>query len=289
MYEAYISKFIWNPLFGAGTGMYEAYISKFIWNPLFGEGTSALKLGGIALFQTAILVLFYHPFMSFIIPLFLGENLFTRSSETYEALPRFLQRALGSKGKFLWAIGLFAIYCGAFQASGAKTIKVSLTSGSSAVAVLFLVGLTWRWMRRGRNYTLRQLLPSKLQGTVLCLLLLADYVATGFLIRREAVPRTLLPHLIVWAMYAGWISLLYFNVKHSGPWTPSGPSPFRAVSEQAGLLAGVLLVVTSTLFVLFSTKAGEDIGTASFFVGWCIAAVLLVWGIMKAFSKPKKE
>lgn len=277
-------------LFLAGMifSMYEAYISKVIWNPTFGQDTMALKVGGLAVLQTAILVLFYHPFMSFMIPLFLGENLFTSSSETFQALPRILQRVLGSARGFLWAIGLFAIYCGAFQASGAKTVKVSLTSGSSAVAVLFLLGVIWHWMRRGRNYSLRELLPSKLEGTVLCLLLLVDYLATGFLIRPEALPRTLLPHVTVWAMYAAWISLLYFNIKHSAPWTPTGTSPFRAVNVPAGLLAGVLLVVTSTLFVLFGPNVGEAIGLGSFLVGWCAAAVLLVWGIIKAFSKPTK-
>jgi hypothetical protein len=278
-------------LFLAGMifAMYETYITKVIWNPTFGEETATLSAGGIAWFQTAILVFFYHPFMSFMIPLFLGENLFTSSSETFQALPRFLQRLLGSKRGFLWAFALFAIYCGAFQANGAKTVKVSLTSGSSAVAVLFLLGAIWRWMRRGREYSLRELLPSKVQGTILCLLLLADYVATGILIRPEALPRTLLPHLIVWLMYAAWISLLYFNIKHAAPWTPTETSPFRAVSVPAGLLAGVLLVVTSTLFVLFGPNVGEAIGLGSFLVGWCAAAVLLVWGIIKAFSKPTTE
>jgi hypothetical protein len=64
-------------LFIAGIifGLYEAYITKVLWA---GWGPDTVWfIGGIAVVETTTLLLFWHPFMAFIIPLFASESILT--------------------------------------------------------------------------------------------------------------------------------------------------------------------------------------------------------------------
>ena len=60
-------------LYFAGTlfGLYEAYITKVLWNPDWGE---VFKLAEIAVFEVLVLVFFWHTWMSFIFPLLAAET-----------------------------------------------------------------------------------------------------------------------------------------------------------------------------------------------------------------------
>jgi hypothetical protein len=278
-------------LAGAILGMYEAYITKVLWSPTWGESFT-WKIGGVAVIQTAILVLFWHPFMAFVLPVFVAEILFTSSRETFEALPSVVRRALGTKKRFLLAVFAFAIYAGiyqsgGFQPDGLRTLWKPLLSGSSTVSFLFLLGGVWRWIRRGRDYSFRELLPSKRAALVLGLLVFLLYLLTGIFLRPEALPRTLTPHLAVWAIYGVLITLFYFEAKHAPLWASMGPSPLRPFSIQAGLLFGVPFTATSTLFVLFARnlgRAGHAVSVGSWFVGCSAGMALLVWATRSIVS-----
>ena len=61
-------------LFPAGAifGLYEAYITKVLWNPTWSE--AEFKIVGVAVIEAMVLVLFWHAFLAFILPLFLAET-----------------------------------------------------------------------------------------------------------------------------------------------------------------------------------------------------------------------
>jgi hypothetical protein len=148
-------------LFSAGAvfGLYEAYITKVIWDPTWGE--KELAIGGVYLAQTAILVLYWHPFMAFLAPLLAGELLLTSSTEVLDALPAFLGRALRTRRVFAAAVPGLLVFLW-LRAPGGK---------------------------RRAGLTLCDLLPDGRQELVVGLLLAAFYAATGLLIRPESVVR----------------------------------------------------------------------------------------------------
>lgn len=203
-------------LAGALLGMYEAYVTKVLWKPTWGDAT--LTFGGVYVVQTAILVLFYHPLMAFVLPLVIAESLFTTSRESLQCLPARVQRWL--RGRTALVASLFAAYCGLFHSLNAPSTLVALASSLSSGAVFW--ALVWYWRRTGcdRGYTLRHLLPTNRQAAWLGGLLLFGYLWQGVLLRPEAMPRTLLPHLTVWAMYLVLGGLLYLQLRRAPALSP---------------------------------------------------------------------
>lgn len=235
-------------LAGAILGMYEAYLTKVVWSPNWGDFT--YQVGWIYLIQTILLVLFWFPFMAFILPVFLAENLFTDSSETFAALPQKIQEKLRNKSKWLWTVAAFAIYCGIYKSFAATDWMTTFVSGLSNIAILFGLGILWKRVKGKHNLTFRDVLPSRKEAIVLGFLLLLIYIVEGLWLRSEALPRTLGPHLTVWIIYAILFTLFYFNIKHAPEklGTPQ-PAPFQSYAIQTGLIFGLVVPLLSLILL----------------------------------------
>ncbi len=273
-------------LAGALVGMYEAYMTKVLWNP-FWAPELIVPVGGIAIIHTAILVLFWHPWMAFILPLLLGESFFASSSETLAALPAWVQKPLQNpRGRLLIGIGL-ALFCGIYPTTAGPDRQTALLSGLEALAVLTALALLWRWVSRGARYTLRELLPSRNEAIVLGILLLGLYLALGITQRLEALPRTLGPHLTVWALYALLGGLLFASWRRAPAPVPTAPSPLR----NPGLVAlGVSLIfpITAALMVGIDIVA-LIVVTSSWVLGSLLGLILLVYSAWKLARPPEPE
>lgn len=89
-------------LFGCVFGMYEAYITKVLWNPYWGP--DAFQFLGIYWFQFAVLVFFWHPIFAFILPLLIAEYIYTSSNTLLNAAKQFpLMQKAGKKFALLLA------------------------------------------------------------------------------------------------------------------------------------------------------------------------------------------
>ena len=200
-------------LFLAGMlfGLYEAYITKVLWNPTWGD--THWMIGGVAVVQTAVLVLFWHPFMAFILPVILVENLFTSTHETFMALPIKVQAILRSRSGKIASLAAFAVYCGIYQATNAPSPGTAVLSGLSAAAVFGGLAFWWSVIQRRHPFTFRQLLPSGKEAAVLAGLLGLLYLLSVLFTRPEAMPHTIGPHLVIWAIYTLVILLLLANLK----------------------------------------------------------------------------
>jgi hypothetical protein len=250
-------------LFLAGMlfGLYEAYITKVLWNPTWGD--AHIMLGGVAVVQTAVLILFWHPFMAFILPVILAENLFTTSNETFVALPTKIQSILNSRRGRIASLVAFAVYCGIYQGTNAPSPWTALLSGLSATAVFGGLALWWSIVQRKHALTFRQLLPAGKEAAVLAGLLGLLYLLSGLFTRPEAMPHTIGPHLTIWAIYALAIVLLLANLKNA----PVFNEAFDSASHPPAWkwMAGfwVVLLFSAAIFTLVKPAA--------------YAAVLLSW------------
>jgi energy-converting hydrogenase Eha subunit A len=244
-------------LAGAILGLYEAYITKVIWNPTWGN--SHVYFGGIAVVQTAVLVLFWHPMMAFVMPVLVGENLFASSRETFDALATRIKTMLSTLPGAVRGAVVVALLCGIYEGSGAK---LAFVSAVGAVAGLFAVGAVWKRVCAGRDFGFRELLPSRRQNIVLGALLALVYILNILFVRTGAMPRTLLPHVTVWTMYAILFTLLHFSLKRAAIAASAAVrdesaaesvvrrSPLRAYACTIGL---VMTVVFPTAAAIAST------------------------------------
>ena len=196
---------------GAIFGMYEAYITKVLWNPPWGD--PLFSLAGIAVIEAIVLVLFWHPFMAFIIPLFVGESILTNSRGIINGLPNRIRLLFNTKKKSYILLVLLAILFGIFQSLNSPSPIHSLLSGLSTTAVLILLTYIWRNKTKGKEYDIHILLPDKKEFSVLLAVLIVMYVVMGIFMRPEALPG-LVPQLSIWLIYAGLFILLFFHLRN---------------------------------------------------------------------------
>jgi hypothetical protein len=254
-------------LFLAGVifGLYEAYITKVIWDPYW--GTPFVMIGGVAVIETIILILFWHSVMAFIIPLFLCENILTKSRSIVNGMPHRMKRVYESAGDIKLRLVFLAILFGVFQSSNSPSPIHSIASGLSTSAVLIVLVYIWRTKTRGMSYSMKSLLPCVSELRILVVLLLALYLVLGFALRMEALPMWE-AQAAVWLLYAIFFTLLFKNLRRakrmplsdkfkapiafSWKWiallvliftfTSAAISPYRAVALLALLLTWFLLV-----------------------------------------------
>jgi hypothetical protein len=250
---------------GAVFGLYEAYITKVIWDPTWGD--RGLAVGGVFLSQTAMLVLYWHPFMAFLVPLLAGELLLSSSSEVLDALPGPVRRALRAPWLFAAAV-LTAAFVGVSKAANSPTPGHALLSVLAGAAVPALLVLLWKVLPGGTRragLALRDLLPDRRQGVVIGVLLAAYYVVTGVLIRPASLPRSIVPHLSVAALYAvfgGLAVAIAFR-------TPRGalPAPGERRGRARFAWAAAAFVATFAAISAALAPAKEAAGALSLIAG----------------------
>ncbi|MCC6730974.1 MAG: hypothetical protein IT208_16730 [Chthonomonadales bacterium] len=249
---------------GAILGLYEAYITKVLWDPTW--GWRLWTVGGVHVFQTALLLLDAHPFMAFLLPLAVAEVFFTSSREIQVSLPGRLSRALETDQGRRRAMVALALYFGAYHALAAPP---TLAVASAAAGTAFALALGWLWRRScaGAAITLRRLLPSGRQTGALVALLALYYLLTGVFLRPQSIPRTATPHVTILALYAVLFALLWLGLRAARGLAPpairaAGPAcargPWAAFAACFVVSSGLLsiakpmaAVVTIASWVLF--------------------------------------
>jgi hypothetical protein len=268
-------------LYFAGTlfGLYEAYITKVLWTPPW-NGTGALKIADVALFETLVLVFFWHVWMSFILPLLAVESWLTNSNTSLSYFPTRLRRFFSGPANWL----LIAALGGLFVSMDVKSPGDALRSGLGALTVLGLFGWTWRRLVRGKGYTLEGLLPNRGEFRFLVFLLTALYLFTGLFLRPEAYP-PLTGHLAIWALYAAMILLLTLALRRSKS-TPVELTKGRLPQWLwfPGVLTFTLFAVLAKSLLLPLNQLFEVIGWFAFAFLGVIVSLRLAWGLLKGKS-----
>ncbi len=270
-------------LYSAGTlyGMYEAYITKVLWTSFRPEGP-VWSVGGIALIETIVLVLFLHPLLAFVVPMFFTEVLCTSSSEIAQGLPARVRASIG-KHPVRW-IGLLMAFLGLMQFINSPSVLQSFISGAGNCVVL---GLALRWWRKsgGAAWSLRELLPGAKGLRIFGAVLLGWYVLAGFAINRQSIPGILHGQLTIWLIYAGLLLIFVRCLRASRPASlasaeagVSPGAPFR-FSWRGFVLACALATGVTTLarLILFPFAVVQVVTMFTFFV---VVGLLLLGGLL---------
>jgi hypothetical protein len=242
-------------LFLAGLlfGLYEAYITKVLWDPTWGDKTS--MVAGIAGMQTSVLIFFWHPWFAFILPLLFGESLFTSTREVFSVLPKLVRQKTQNPIVKMAGVALLAVFCGITQGANSISVLSTLVSTTQAFGVFLVFSLLCKWIFKYDRFRLRDLLPKGKELVVLGVLLLLFYIAAGFLIRPEALPHRLGPHFSIWVIYTAAGILLWLNLKKSNraeliPQATPSSFPWLGI-----ILFVVVFIASSVLFLFFKSTA----------------------------------
>ena len=254
-------------LFPAGAifGLYEAYMTKVIWSPTW--SAYPLKVFGVAVIETLVLVFFWHSFLAFIVPLFVAETALTNSREIASRLPEWMwMRIIKLKNGKSWIF--LPVIAGLFQGINTQTLQEAAFSGFTSTLIILSLIVLWKRVG-GEKYSLRNLLPTQGEFRVLLIILLFYYGFMGVFWRPEALPG-IVPQAAVWSLYLIFGVLLALGLRKSN----------IDINKNTGENLFVSMRNMFYFGVIFSLCA--FIGKAT---GLSIIAVYLVWfgGIIFGF------
>ena len=272
-------------LFPAGAifGLYEAYITKVVWDPFW--GIPMFSVGGIAVVETMVLVLFWHAFMAFIVPLLVAETLLTNSSEIRDGIPGWIKKVFGGRKRTLRLLVLIFILFGSFQSINTPSPAISILSGLSSGLVPVI--LMYLWGRTsGPKYTMRELLPGKRAFSVFFAMVMVIYLVLGVLLRPETIPG-LGPQAIVWVMYMFFFALLGLTLKWSRKVkmpAVKGP-PLKFSLRTFFLICAVVFALSSFLTKLIFPPFALLSVLVLWLGGIALGLVLLVLGLKNSLKR----
>jgi hypothetical protein len=192
-------------------------MTKQLWNCEWSPHPAVI-LGGVPVIETIVLILWWHPFMAFLVPLLVGETVLCRSRHVARALPERLRRMLFGRRATVVLVVL-AVLAGLLASSASDkrpSVVHILLSIIPSGAVLFALVWLWRRTTRGMRMSLPDLLPTNRGFVVLCLCLGLQYVVLGIKLRPEALPG-LGPQASIWLVYAVMIAGLWLALRRPRP------------------------------------------------------------------------
>jgi hypothetical protein len=166
-------------------GLYEAYITKILWMPRWFGGLSLAHLG---IAEVLVLVVWWHPIMSFIVPLMASERLLTQSRRI--SIPKPLRKPLIIGGV------LECVIIGSL----ANSVPVMVVSVLAGAAILGIV--VWAWRRAGWHQSahLEGMMPKAWSLALLPVALGVLYIILGRTMSIEHLP-PVNDQISIWVLY----------------------------------------------------------------------------------------
>jgi hypothetical protein len=224
------SLYLWGVIFG----LYESWITKVVWAGYMGQAPAVGTFLGFAIFEGPLIVLFWHPVMSFILPILTFQVLSGEKS----LLPGHIQM-LG-KNRTTWAILLFIMIVGASSLAMNSKYSVISTAVTLIGSILFILLFYWIASKKyAAQFSIRSLMLGKVGMYITILYMFVLYFGAFFFLLPERTPK--LPTLLLTlCIYALIVALLWLKKPDTEAETPADPV-FGL--KDAGILFGFLLVL----------------------------------------------
>ncbi len=228
-------------------GLYEAYITKVLWAP---HWTDPLYLGGVGVLSFLLLVIWWHPLLSFITPSLIGERTLTNSSTISQYLPQRIKKIFSHQHFPKFFIGIL-ILSGLILGAKLETPAIPLLALLSGGIILTILTIIWR--KTTNPAPLTELLPTKNEFIVLSGLLGIFYIITGIFIFPENFP-SLKGHITIIILYIIIGTLFILNLR-KGKTIPLQKSQ-RELSFKH-ILLGIAAISIGTLLASFVPVIGN--------------------------------
>ncbi len=249
--------------FGILFGLYEALITKVLW---FGYPASTGPMVGyffgVAWGEFLTLVLFYHPIMSFVVPIFVYEVL---SGDVLPGHERFLQK----NWKTLLLVMILIVMGASFQSNGAG-YDVILSVGSMGGSILIVVLL--HFLSRGKN--LQSLVLGKKGLIIVLVYLFVLYGVTTVVIFPERLPKIVIAYVLIFLWYLVAIGLLWVD-----RFTPAYISVKRTMFSQKELGIFAIVVVGAIVVCSLFQQVTYGVLLAMFVSLMGAGVILFLWSV----------
>lgn len=239
--------------------LYEAWISKVIWTGYLGAaGPEFGTVFGLAFAEFLVLVFFWHPVMSFIVPLIVFQLL---TGKVFPLHADILRKTRVRSYIIVLSILLFS----AFIANGNSFDNVS--ANTSVLGTLFLIVLA---AKKSKGSNILSLYFKKRYFILTAFYLIILYCAGFLLFLPEKIPGRVVPYMSVFVFYACSFMVLARSGKTS---TCLTELPEDSYSSKDMLMYVVLLILAVNVACLVPYISTMMIGAA--YLSMMLAGIIL--------------
>jgi len=259
-------------LFGMIFGLYEALITKVLWFGYFNEtGPTWGTFLGLAVNEFPMLVFFWHPIFSFILPILAYEIITKKQIISHHQI---LKR---SKMKNVY-IGLVLLGIPSFIVNGNAYNIVS--ANGAFIGTLFLIWLVYGLLKK-KPLQISHLKSIRVSLWVLGLILLYG-ISFKFLL-TERIPDTIMPYLSVFAFYVIAILLLKRTMKGEPKEVDLDSDCYQM--KDLMIFSGIILILIN-IFV-FIPDIANGILFISYLGYFAVGVVLFISTVIKVIFHKK--
>jgi hypothetical protein len=259
-------------LWGVFFGLYEAWITKVAWAGYMGQAPSMGTFLGFAVQEFPLITFFWHPVMSFILPVLAFEALSGRM------LPG--HRSLLVKSRRNWLLAaLIVILSASFLAFNSKSniVATAVTAAGSfaMIGALYMIASK----KYGKSFSIESLRLGKAGMAILLVYIAALYLVTFFLLlpERIASPVTI---LLTIGLYIFIAALLYLkrpdNIEPNiqADKNTFGPRDLVVLAAAFTALAAILCLIP-----VLSYPMTVILYAALFLISPILLAVAVIWAL----------
>lgn len=255
--------------FGMLFGLYEALITKVLW---FGypdsTGPMVGYFFGLAWGEFITLVFFWHPIMSFIVPVLVYELL---SGDVLPGHQRFLEK----NWKTLLLVIILIVMGASFQSNGANYDVIrSVGSLGGSLFIVFLLHV----LSKGKN--LRSIVLAKKAMALVLVYLFVLYTVTTAVILPERLPKIILPYLLIFLWYLVALGLLWFD-----RFTPTTVTFKNVVFSHKDLGIFAVLVIILAIICSFFPQITYRFLLLMFVSLMGAGVVIFFWSVISLFKQ----
>jgi len=266
------SLYLWGVLFG----LYESWITKVVWSGYGGGGTFAMGRIGPYGFSEISMVFFYHPVVSFILPLAVACLLCPPLRRFFPNLAWFTGKSRGARLVQVYLVLVFASVMG-MNSGGPVNLALNLSMAILLLIVLLRLARPALASSDGRSIVVF----GRRGFGALCVYLPLLYGVSYFAIRPEGLP-SIPVQLFTFVFYALAIAGLGLHRRR----VPPGQEKFPVEKRELGLVVRLFMVLIAVGFVvsIFGLNPLIDLFLALNFVVWTLsgfvfAALALARGV----------
>lgn len=266
------SLYLWGVLFG----LYESWITKVIWAGYMGQAPAIGSFLGFAIFESPLIVLFWHPVMSFTMPILAFQVL----SGEKRLLPGHARML--AKNKTTWAIILLIVLIGASSLSmNAKwsVLAAVLTIIGSVLYILLFYYIASK--KYAAQFSIRSLKLGKVGLAITALYLLVLYVWAFFSLLPERIPK--LPTILLTLCFYGIVIALLYLKKPDTAIEAELPVGMTFDPKDAGILLAILVILIIVLCAVPSVSLILEL--CLYILSFTLGPILLSVAVIEVFKE----
>lgn len=260
-------KVLFRTLYFAGIlfGLYEAYLTKVLW---VGLTPAPSMLFQIAWVDFIVLVFFWHPVMSFIIPALVFEGFMTKDSYLFNGLPKRLRKIIKSK------VGIVIIFVliGLFMSGNGINPTQVIASGILNALPIVLIYYLLRKKGVHQLYTLEEILPNKKEIGICIGILAVMYIVMGLFINGEVL--NLYNQIAIWVLYIVFGLAFYMKLKGNKK-VEENIYEKPDLNIKMMIQSVLVIVVTCSIITAFYVYGVRDIMMVILWILWIEVGIIL--------------